>query len=101
VNTVVDLQVPYNIGKYLSSWATGGVSRRIQLHGVSYFWEKYTIKSSLQRRQLLVLGKWRWSSGQPPLGHYWFLCKSSFICHPSIRWCDVQIGLLTKSWSNQ
>jgi hypothetical protein len=35
VNTVMNLQVPYNFGKFLSSWATGGFSRRTQLQRVS------------------------------------------------------------------
>jgi hypothetical protein len=35
VNTVMNLQVRYNAGKFLSSCATGGFSRRTQLHGVS------------------------------------------------------------------
>jgi hypothetical protein len=34
-NTVMNLQVPRNIGKFLSSRRTGGFSRRPQLHGVS------------------------------------------------------------------
>jgi hypothetical protein len=35
VNTVMNLWVPQNIGKFLSSCATGGSSRKTQLHGVS------------------------------------------------------------------
>jgi hypothetical protein len=35
VNTVMNLRVPYNFGKFLSGCATGGFSRRSQLHGVS------------------------------------------------------------------
>jgi hypothetical protein len=35
VNTVLNLRVPYNVGKSLSSCATGGFSRRTHLHGVS------------------------------------------------------------------
>jgi hypothetical protein len=35
VNTVMNLRVPYKVGKFLSSCATGGFSRRAQLHGVS------------------------------------------------------------------
>jgi hypothetical protein len=34
VNTVMNPRVPYNVGKYLSSRATGGFSRRAQLQGV-------------------------------------------------------------------
>jgi hypothetical protein len=37
VNTVMNPRVPQNVGKYLRSWATGGFSRRAQLHEVSYF----------------------------------------------------------------
>jgi hypothetical protein len=36
VNMVMNLSVVSNIGKCLSSCATGGFSRRTQLHGVSY-----------------------------------------------------------------
>jgi hypothetical protein len=35
VNTVMSLRVPLNVGKLLSSFATGGFLRRAQLHGVS------------------------------------------------------------------
>jgi hypothetical protein len=35
VNTVMNLRVPLNIGKFLSSCTTGGFSRRAQLHDVS------------------------------------------------------------------
>jgi hypothetical protein len=35
VNTVMNLQVPYNVGKFLSNCTTGSFSRRAQLHGVS------------------------------------------------------------------
>jgi hypothetical protein len=35
VNTVINLRIPKNVGKFLSSYATGGFSRRTQLHGVS------------------------------------------------------------------
>jgi hypothetical protein len=35
VNMVMNLRVPENVVKFLNSWATGGFSRRIQLHGVS------------------------------------------------------------------
>jgi hypothetical protein len=45
VNTVLNFRVPYNVGKFLSSWATGGFSRRTQFHGVIYlfiyFWFIY------------------------------------------------------------
>jgi hypothetical protein len=34
-NTVMNLQVPQNVGKFLSSYTTGGFSRRAQLHEVS------------------------------------------------------------------
>jgi hypothetical protein len=35
VNTVMNLRVLYNVEKFLSSCATGGFSRRTQLHGVT------------------------------------------------------------------
>jgi hypothetical protein len=34
VNTAMNLQVPQNAGKFLSSCTTGGFSRRTQLHEV-------------------------------------------------------------------
>jgi hypothetical protein len=34
VNTVMNLRVPYNVGKCLTGCATGGFARRSQLHGV-------------------------------------------------------------------
>jgi hypothetical protein len=35
VNTVINLRVPQNFGKFLSSCATVDFSRRTRLHGVS------------------------------------------------------------------
>jgi hypothetical protein len=35
MNTVMNLRVPYNVGKFLSSRITGGFSRMAQIHGVS------------------------------------------------------------------
>jgi hypothetical protein len=35
VNAVINLRVPSNVGKFLSSCATGSFSRRAKLHGVS------------------------------------------------------------------
>jgi hypothetical protein len=35
LNTVINFLVPYNFRKFLSNWATGGFSRRAQLHRVS------------------------------------------------------------------
>jgi hypothetical protein len=35
VNTVMNLWVPQNVGKFLNIWATSGFSIRAQLHGVS------------------------------------------------------------------
>jgi hypothetical protein len=36
VNSVMDLRLLWSVGKYLSSWATGGFSRRTQLNEVGY-----------------------------------------------------------------
>jgi hypothetical protein len=36
VNIVMNLWVPLNVGKFLSSCITGSFSRSAQLHGVSY-----------------------------------------------------------------
>jgi hypothetical protein len=38
VNTVTNLPAPYNVGKFLSTYATGGFSRRAQLHGNSFIY---------------------------------------------------------------
>jgi hypothetical protein len=35
VNMIMQLRVPQNVGELLSSCATGGFSRRAQLHGFS------------------------------------------------------------------
>jgi hypothetical protein len=35
VNTVMNVRVPHNAGKFLSSCTIGGSSRRVQLHEVS------------------------------------------------------------------
>jgi hypothetical protein len=36
VNTLMNIWVPYNAGKFLSNCVTGGFSRRAQLHEASY-----------------------------------------------------------------
>jgi hypothetical protein len=46
VNTVMNLLVPQNIGKFFSSCATGGFSRRSQLHEVSSFISPYAFRQS-------------------------------------------------------
>jgi hypothetical protein len=38
VNTVINIRVPYNVRKFLSSCTTGDFSRRDQLHEVNYSW---------------------------------------------------------------
>jgi hypothetical protein len=38
VNTVMNLWVPQNVGKFLCSCATGGLSRRTRLHGVMLYY---------------------------------------------------------------
>jgi hypothetical protein len=43
VNTVMNLQVPENDGKFLSSSASAGLSRRIWLHGVRQYNLKFGI----------------------------------------------------------
>jgi hypothetical protein len=35
VNTVMNFRIPWNIRKFMSNWATGGLSREAQLHGVT------------------------------------------------------------------
>jgi hypothetical protein len=34
VNVVMNLQVPYNVGNFLTNWKLVSFSRRTQLHGV-------------------------------------------------------------------
>jgi hypothetical protein len=43
VNTVMNLRVLYNFGKFVSSCVTGGFSRRPQLHVVIYLVSYSTI----------------------------------------------------------
>jgi hypothetical protein len=35
VKTILNLRVPYNVGKFLKSCTTGGISRRAHFHIVS------------------------------------------------------------------
>jgi hypothetical protein len=49
VNTVLDHLVSLSIGKFLSSCATGGFSRRDQLHGVSVSETCVDVASGLHR----------------------------------------------------
>jgi hypothetical protein len=35
INTIINLRIPCNVGRILSICASGGFSRRAQLHGVS------------------------------------------------------------------
>jgi hypothetical protein len=46
VNMVINLRVPQNFGKFLSSCTADGFSRRAQLHGVSHSCE---IRSSMDQ----------------------------------------------------
>jgi hypothetical protein len=41
LDTVMNVQVPYNVRKFLSSCTTGGFSRRPELHGVIYMKRNY------------------------------------------------------------
>jgi hypothetical protein len=50
MNTVLNLRVPYIVGKFLRSCTTGCFSRRAQLHEVSYF--------TVQRKRFCVLCLW-------------------------------------------
>jgi hypothetical protein len=34
VNTVMNLRVSYNVGKFMNNYATCGISRKTQIHGV-------------------------------------------------------------------
>jgi hypothetical protein len=44
---VNNLGVPQNVGNFLSSWETGGFSRKTQLHGVSIYHKSKTITEAL------------------------------------------------------
>jgi hypothetical protein len=39
VNTIINLRFPYNFGKFFGGGATGGFSRRTQLHEVNWLCE--------------------------------------------------------------
>jgi hypothetical protein len=45
VNTVMNLRIPQNVGKPVSSCATGGFSRRAQLHEFGHVPEGFHIAS--------------------------------------------------------
>jgi hypothetical protein len=47
VNTVMNLRISQNVEKFLSSCATGGFSRRAQLHEVSYSASMQILKSTI------------------------------------------------------
>jgi hypothetical protein len=51
---VLNLRVPWNFGKFLSSCSTGGLSRRAQLYGISLLWAYPEISQVLS--QLLLSG---------------------------------------------
>jgi hypothetical protein len=56
LNTVMNLRVALNIGKFISSCATGGFSRRTQFHEVSKLsygtWRKRSAPEILVRKRL-------------------------------------------------
>jgi hypothetical protein len=43
VNTVMELRVPQNVVKFMSSYVTGSFSKRAQLHGVIYEARRFII----------------------------------------------------------
>jgi hypothetical protein len=49
VNTVMKLRVPRSVEKIFSSWATGGFSRRIQLHVVRVIYKTNWWKSYIEK----------------------------------------------------
>jgi hypothetical protein len=57
LNMVVNLLVSYNVGEFLSSCITGGISKRAQLHGVSFTWtvinEISNIMSCIQKVRVI------------------------------------------------
>jgi hypothetical protein len=55
VSIVMNLRVPYNVGKFLNSGATGGSSRRAQLHGVGWLVYIYTVYHELLLEKRLCL----------------------------------------------
>jgi hypothetical protein len=49
VNTVMNLRVPQNVGKFLSSCTTGGFSRRAQLHEVIDLRVKFVLSNAASK----------------------------------------------------
>jgi hypothetical protein len=62
VNTVINLRIAQNVGKLMSSWATGGFSRRTRSHGVGH---------SFDSMQYLQHGR----ALQHDLSPLWDLCQ--------------------------
>jgi hypothetical protein len=50
VNTVMYLRAPYHAGKFLGSYTTGGLRRRVQLHGVKLAFLLLGSKTGMDRR---------------------------------------------------
>jgi hypothetical protein len=60
VNTAMNLLVPQNVGKFLSSCTASSFSRRAQLHGVSYLvGTKLVFLPRIKNLRILKLYKWR------------------------------------------
>jgi hypothetical protein len=57
VNTVMNLWVPENAGKFLNSCTIGGFSRRAQLLEVSYKFMIYLTVLSVARQQSRMTGE--------------------------------------------
>jgi hypothetical protein len=65
VNTVMNLLVPYNAGKFLSSCTSGSFSRRAQLHEVTWLWHLIFwsfIKTCRHIQVSVAIGKQRLSA---------------------------------------
>jgi hypothetical protein len=73
MNSAMNLRVPSNVVKFLSSYGTGGFSRKTQLHGslencqfmhlilvqqYTIDWNHYRFQSSLRDGSSLILGKY-------------------------------------------
>jgi hypothetical protein len=59
VNTVMNLRVPLNVGKYLSSCTINGFSRRVQLHEVIYshkiYFSPHSFCTKKNKNRLVIL----------------------------------------------
>jgi hypothetical protein len=105
VNTVIDLQVPYNAGKFLSSCTTSGFSRSSQLHKVSYLHAIANRLSEIEYSDLLeivlrflmdaapadvLVGLWfQHKVASPPWSSSTWLTEKQLSEHMGRQWCQI------------